>query len=275
MGLKTITRQVLGFPYPISIDELKAYLEGPKILVNSMPKSGTHLLKRVFDLSPMLVPRWTYGALTDNTRNLNKKLISIRRGQYILGHLHWTAELSQCLAQGNIRTIFIIRDPRDQLVSDAQFITYKHPKHRLHRYFQSLSSDEQRIQACIEGIAGNLLPDGKASRSLNERLEDFMPWLKDSSCLTVHFEDLVGSSGGGSDEKQLETVSSIFEHIRLRLDEDQIKRISKNIYSERSHTFRKGTIGDWKNHLTDDHKNLLKLTVGKQLIELGYANSLD
>jgi hypothetical protein len=55
MGIRSnLTR----FPLPLNSCEFQAFRYGPKVLANSIPKGGTHLLSRVLSLFPLLVPRW-------------------------------------------------------------------------------------------------------------------------------------------------------------------------------------------------------------------------
>ncbi|WP_446348093.1 sulfotransferase domain-containing protein [Coleofasciculus sp. F4-SAH-05] len=51
--------------------------------------------------------------------------------------------------------------------------------------------------------------------------------------------------------------------------------MAKNVFYKKSRTFRKGTIGDWRNHFTNEHKQAFKDVCGDILIKMGYADGYD
>jgi hypothetical protein len=232
------------------------------------------LLTRVLELFPVFVPRWTYHALANNDPKLYHKIFKIRKGQYVSGHLKWNPELISVIDEANIRTLFITRDIRDIAVSNSYYI-YRNQSHRLHSYFNSLNSDDERLMASIVGISEKLLKDGSRSPSIGENAATYLPWLQEENCLSVHFEDLVGSSGGGSDNKQIEMIRAITNHLNIDITEEQIIQIAKKVFYKKSNTFRKGQIGDWRNHFTDEHKQAFKEVCGDILIKMGYADGYD
>jgi len=262
------------FPVPLTRREIYASLHSPKVIANSMPKAGTHLLTRVLELLPVFVPRWTYHALVNKDTKLYQKIFKIRQGQYVSGHLTWNQELIDVLNEANIKTLFIIRDLRDIAFSNAYYIN-RNKSHRLHTYFKSLNSDDERLMASIVGVSEKLLEDGLRSPSLGENAAGFMPWLDEKNCLPVCFEDLIGSSGDGQDHKQVETIRAIANYLNLDHSEEQIIQIAKNVFYKKSRTFRKGTIGDWRNHFTNEHKQAFKDVCGDILIKMGYADGYD
>jgi hypothetical protein len=270
--VKAIFSNVKRFTIPLTIHELNASMYGPKVLANSFPKSGTHLLLQILSLLPLLAPRWRYH-LNNDTPKLLPKIHKICKGQYVSGHLYWSQELIESIRTTNIRPLFIIRDLRDLAVSNFYYITYKEPNHRLHSYFKSLNSDAERLMASIVGIDGKLLKDGIRSKSMGEHAIAYAPWLNEPTCLTVRFEDLVGSNGGGSDEKQMKTIRAITDHLGIDMSEEQIDRIASKAFFKKSSTFRKGQIGDWKNHFTDEHQRAFKEVAGEALLKLGYYDN--
>ncbi len=93
--------------------------------------------------------------------------------------------------------------------------------------------------------------------------------------LTVRFEDLVGSNGGGDDAKQLATVKAIAKHVSIELSEERAQEIATNLFGITKNTFRKGQIGAWKEEFTPEHKKLFKQYGGELLIKLSYKNDLN
>lgn len=272
-------KKITRFPLPLNYREIYASLHGSKVIVNSMPKAGTHLLTRVLELLPVFVPRWTYHALVNKDQSQNQKLyqkiFKIRQGQYVSGHLQWHQELVDVLNEANIKTLFIMRDLRDIAFSNAYYLTYRYQSHSLHSYFNSLNSDDERLMASIVGVSEKFLERGLRSPSIGENAASYLPWLQEENCLSVRFEDLVGSSGGGQDNKQIETIRAITNYLNVDVSEEQIIQIAKKVFYKKSNTFRKGQIGDWRNHFTDEHKQAFKEVCGDILIKMGYADGYD
>ncbi|PSB04090.1 sulfotransferase domain-containing protein [Merismopedia glauca] len=259
--------------FPVTLNEFSTSFSGPKVLANSMPKSGTHLLTRVLSLLPQLISRWAYH-VDHNTWRVEQKIINIRRGQYLSAHLYWSQELTTICQDRDIRTLFIIRDLRDIAVSNAYYI-FKNRRHRLSTYFRSLPSDSERLMASIVGVDGNLIADGIRSGSIAEHAIAFVPWLNDPNCLTIRFEDLIGTAGEGSEDQQIQAVSNIINHLGIDLPPSQVPEIAQKAFFTKARTFRKGKIGDWVNHFSEEHKQAFKETAGKVLIELGYATGYE
>lgn len=256
---------------PYNFHELRSVLLGPKVLANSMPKAGTHLLLRVLSLFPSLIPRWSYH-VDIHTPDLYSKIEQIRKGQFLSAHLYWTQELSDLLVQHHVHALLIIRDLRDIAISNAYYITYMNPDHRLSSYFKGLNSDAERLMASIVGIEGERLSDSVRSRSIGEHAMAYVPWLNDPNCLIIRFEDLIGSHGGGNDHTQLATIKQIAGFLDITLSDSHAHDIAKLVYNPNAQTFRKGTIGDWRNHFDSSHKKAFQETAGKALSELGYSD---
>lgn len=262
------------FPIPLTMRELTAARQGPRVLANSIPKAGTNLLIRALKFMPQMAPRWSQH-VDNNTPRLNARIAGIRRGQWLSAHVYWNPELAEIVRAQGIRALLIVRDLRDVAWSNVHFLTNVDPKHRLHNYFKALPSDDERLMASIVGIAGDRLPDGVPSKSIGEHANSYLPWIKDPSCLLVRFEDLVGAAGGGSTERQHETIRAISRHLGIALSEPQVAGIAAKLYSQNVWTFRKGTIGDWANHFSEAHKRAFKEVAGEALIKFGYAENND
>ncbi len=246
-------------------------LIGPKAFANSFPKSGTYLLRRCLSLLPGLVPEW-YDHVDRHTEDLQAKLRAIQKGQFLSGHLAWSSELSELLRLAGVRPFFVIRDLRDIAVSHSFYVANINRSHRLSAYYHSLASDEERLLASIEGVAPEHLADNCRFKSLGEHVADYMPWLDDPTCLTIRFEDLIGKSGGGSEDRQAETLRQIVHHLGLRVPDRQLARIVGRVFDRSSTTFRKGQIGDWRRHFDERHREVFKRTANTHLVRLGYAD---
>lgn len=259
---------------PMSHRDLKAFRTGPKVFANSIPKAGTNLLKRTLNLLPCVAPWWTYH-LEETIPGALDQLYTVKNGQVVTAHLPWSKALVEILISQGFGILFIIRDLRDKAVSDVHYLVHKSTDHQLHRYFSSLNSDEERLMAYIHGVPDHCHPGGIRPRVWEDHTKSMLPWLDEPNCMTIRFEDLIGSAGGGSDKKQIETVEAIVKHIGIELSQEEIRQIAAKSFFTGSRTFRKGQIGGWRNHFTEEHKQAFKEVHGDTLIRLGYEKDYD
>src|SRR5256885_15665980 len=97
-----------------------------------------------------------------------------------------------------------------------------------------------------------------------------MPWLDDPGTLVCRFEDLVGPEGGGSHERQLSEIHRVASCVERPLADDDAKRVADAMYSRTGLTFRKGQVGDWRNHFNDEHQQEFDRVARRHLAALGY-----
>lgn len=253
---------------PLNKRERLAVVEGPKIFANSLPKAGTHLLRHILSMSPSVIDKWTYHYL-EIICDYKKQLSKGKNGQIISAHIHWSNELSEFLINNEFKTILVVRDLREVCVSSAHYCTTD-KRHRLYKYFNSLKTWNDKLEAAIQGVNAAEINDGVRAQTIAEHAEGFIPWLTDDSCLVVKFEDIVGAKGGGDKETQLSTIKKIFDHIGVELTDDKINEISENSFSNKTKTFRKGQIGNWRSEFSDKNIKLFKEVAGDLLVKLGY-----
>jgi hypothetical protein len=207
----------------------------------------------------------------DDKMELLRNIISrTKKGQYSSSHLFYSKESAKILKEANIRVILIIRDPRDVVVSHFHWITELNDKHRLHEYFKNLPTNHARLKASIKGVSGKHSKDDKEYEGIGVWFDRFMPWTEKEYTITIKFEDIIGSKGGGDDKTQFRTIKNISKHLGLNMDDVSLRFIAENTYFKKARTFRKGTIGDWQNHFNDENRDLFKEVCGKWLIKLGY-----
>lgn len=242
-------------------------LSNPKILINSIPKAGTNLLLQVFKNIPSLRDAGM-GTITDldwrmrgNPRRTLEECIDeisrIKNGEYQTAHLAYDERLCLFLKQRKIAHIFIVRDPRDIVVS-AAFYILKESNDVFHDYFSSLKSDRERIIAIIKGVPGELVEDGLKLPSIFDFFRMNTPWLNDKNCLVLKFEDLIGPAGGGDETTQMEAVRKITRHSAIWLPQKKLATMAKEVFSEKSRTFRKGAIGGWTEWIDQELMAMLK-----------------
>jgi hypothetical protein len=264
-----------------------------RVVANSIPKSGTHLLSRLLTLlgleqKPMGIrPRLVAGPLSPirrffRTREpekvtvgvvspqqigrgwLRRRLAKVPDGCFVTAHCLYTPELAELLREEGMPVVCILRDPRDVAVSQMHYIKQQR-QHFAHGAFMSLPSDHERLLVSIRG--GEL--GGRQLQSLDERYRQFLGWERDESAVVVTFEDLVGPEGGGSTDAQWRAVERVVAHLGLSADERVLRRVEEGLFGV-GKTFRKGQIGGWREEFSEEHARAAKEVAGPLIVELGY-----
>ncbi len=266
------------------------FYPGPRVLATSVPKAGTHLVASLLKNFPRMMfsgrhsslAEWALpGARSDVAGNvpeldwdrLEHALKTVNRGHFMTAHFPAVPELRDMLQRLEYKTVFMIRDPRDVVISNAFYIT-KLKRHFLNeRFNQDMSTLDERIMACITGLPATESSSGLIS--IGQRITNYVGWKDDPDTHLCRFEDLVGANGGGSDETQRREIESIANHINRTLSPGDVQRIARKTWSQDSSTFRKGVIGDWKNHFNDAHREAFKRVAGQEIVDLGFEQNLD
>jgi Sulfotransferase domain len=236
----------------------------PKVLCVSLPKAGTHLLERAICLHPRLyrklVPTIT-GRELRRRGGPDRFFGRLRPGQVVMAHLRYDPLVPDLLATNGVRPVFMIRDPRDVVVSQVRYALGR-PDHWAHDLFTDAPAHAQ-LRLAIEG------DPSRGLRSLADRLDAFSGWLRDDVAL-VRFEDLIGAEGGGSAERQREVVAAVYRFIGVDADPALVDDVSRRSFSPDSPTFRKGAIGGWRSVFDDELTTLVRDLAGDQIARFGY-----
>ena len=242
---------------------------GPRIVSNSLPKAGTHLLERALCQHPNLyrapvrtLHRRTMGPGDDD---FTVRLARLRPNQILVTHLDYSTERAGILREHDTRSLFMVRDPRDIAISQAHFIGRK-ASHAHYELFAAIPDLSDRIALVIEGA-----PDHGFS-SLRQRLDSYAGWLESDS-LVVRYEDLIGGAGGGNDQQQRATLDAVFRHIDLTLTDDELARLAGEVFSDASPTFRRGSTGQWRDQFDERATHLFETQVGDLAARYGYPTT--
>lgn len=272
-------------------DQLAGRLASSPIVINSVPKAGTHLLEKAVRLMPGCYPanihidQFTWPDFktiapdqTNSTRarkatigELEQTLHTIQAGHYATAHFVFQQDLADLMVNIGIRILFIVRDPRDIALSFAKYVS-RNQVHFLYEYFQTLS-EEERIMTSIVGTVDRV---AQAPRQFNIKVQvnNMLPWRWQPNVYTTKFEQLIGEAGGGSNQEQFAELSCIANHIGVHCSTKQLRNVASQLFGGTA-TFRKGSIGDWRTHFTHEHKQAFKDIAGQMLIDLGYENDFN
>jgi hypothetical protein len=244
------------------------------VLANSIPKAGTYLLKKGLSLLPGLTATDVHLDIALETDYMAKRLREAPAGGIVTGHLVHRADYAEMVSEQGYRLLLMVRDPRDVVVSFAHYVT-KSPDHYLHRRYNAIGSDE-RLMTTIVGIPEPLVPwRPEGLLDIGKLYGVFAPWRKEPVNREVRFEDLIGLAGGGSRERQERAIRGVAGHLGLPLTAEQMRGVADHVFDVGSPTFRKASIGAWKEHFTSDHVRAFKEIAGQTLVEWGYEKDLD
>lgn len=242
----------------------------PPLLLNSVPKSGTHLMKQILLGIPGVAhhPRNEFyeGLRKDDKENYTR-LSLIKPNEFAAGHVYYSPEWAGMLQQLGMKHIFVIRDLRDVVVSYVYFIVYKYPYHPLVDYLRhDLKTPKERYLTLINGIK----TDNIQYPSIAEWFDSFIGWVRAPHTLLITYEQLMESP-----VTRRAALSAILDYWMSdsplpAVKEEWMRRMEQNINPSQSLTFRSGKIGDWRTEFDEEVKEAFKRVTGNRLIQLGY-----
>jgi sulfotransferase 6B1 len=256
-----------------------SFHEAPPIFGNSKPKSGSHLLTQILNGFSKIMPYKYVEAepirtvKKDGGRRTSEDILAdlknIPDGVIGWGYVNAIEENVSFLTQTGRVNYFIYRDPRDVLVSQVFFATDMHEEHGMHEYYKSLPDFGERLKVAITGID----KDGLYMVSVKQRYEGVFQWLEQKNVMCIRFEDLINNR-----DVVLNQMLDEVEKTGYKIPTPREKALSvlvQAIQPKKSHTFRSGKTGDWKEHFTEEHKKLFKDVAGDLLVKLGYEKNND
>lgn len=259
-----------------------SFNDAPPIFGNSKPKSGSHLLLQILNGFTQIMPYRYVDADPIRTikyeggrRMADEILADLKRvpsGVIGWGYLEATKENTSFLTEAGRVNYFIYRDPRDMLISQIFFATDMHTEHGMHAYYNSLPDFGARLNVAITGID----QDGLKMVNVKQRYEGVFQWLdasRQKNVMCLRFEDLINNR-----DATLNAMLNEVENTGYKIPTPREKALAilvDAIQPKKSHTFRSGKTGGWKQHFTEQHKKLFKDVAGDLLVRLSYEKNND
>lgn len=206
------------------------------------------------------IPTETFTSVLDHLQD---------RDDFLVTHAPFSPEMEEVLQERNCLVFFLIRDPRDWVIS-----VIKHPpisgldiygQPIGDRYFLSLDMN-QKINYILDGTSKYY--------STLAVLNRFLDWKDSEICCPLRFEALLGARGGYSEQAQLAELRKISEALSLDVSDEDLLEAFKASFGT-GIVFSKGKAGTWKEHFTEEHKKRFKELLGDVLIELGYEQDYN
>jgi hypothetical protein len=204
-----------------------------------------------------------------SNREVLSQLQRIPQGVIGWGYVEATPENVVFLCQAHRVNYFIYRDPRDMLVSQVFFASDMHEEHGMHAYYKSLPDFGARLKVAITGIDESDV----YMVSVNQRYASVFEWLQQDHVMCIRFEDLIHQRDATLDAMLDEVESTGYKIPTER--EKALSILRTAIQPRKSRTFRSGKTGGWREHFTQEHKELFKEITGDLLVRLGYEKSND
>ncbi|WP_166507154.1 sulfotransferase domain-containing protein [Frigidibacter mobilis] len=239
------------------------YRARPPIIVNSLPKSGTHLLMQIAQELP---DRRYFGSFIAQTPSMtlrmrsqgeiDRKIAAIVPGEVLGTHLYYTPETEAALRKINAIHLFIWRDPRDVLLSEAHYLAKMNRWHAMHKAFAALPDAETQVRFAITGNGGNY-------PGAEERIGSYMGWLTSDSCLSLRYEELVDPQ---TQLGQCQRILDVYKATaRAPGSLPSAEMLVDAINPARSHTFNRGGIGRWRKEMSPANLALCEERLGPWL----------
>lgn len=256
-----------------------------QLFVNSIPKSGTHMLSRLLDLLglqlkpgmtlnswdaeyhpngvsfhpdgtilskpgevPLVGTMCGFSSKDTFSAMLERKFGNTALPYYGYGHHLWSEDSAACFRERNTKMVLIVRDPRAVAVSHAHWVVNPQATHGLFEDYRDLSMRD-RLRYEFFGYPES----GEAAYSklipLIHRFRNIRWWSHHDFVHITTFESLIGAAGGGDPVDQANEIARICDFIGIAkpLDLDWInERLVGN-----TATFRLGTINGWRRYEED------------------------
>lgn len=241
------------------------FADNPPVLVNSLPKSGTHLLLQMV----LGIGAYTsYGGFIATTPSLTMRRRSDRAalrmirglcpGEICGAHLHHSEDLAESMRGRKIVQLFIYRDPRDVFWSEMKYLLEMNPWHRAGRFARKIEDADRRFEFFLYGKNAGVPWDFEWP-AFAERVKPYIGWITDEGVFSCRYEDL------RDPEVREATVTSLAGYLRAHapiLERFSVSELAARmvgaINPSISHTFRKGGHGEWRDGLSMDQRQALE-----------------
>ncbi|MBS7669208.1 hypothetical protein [Croceicoccus gelatinilyticus] len=241
-------------------------LEVP-IFLNSVPKSGSHLLRNVMR---MFVPvEQQYKADFIQWANMQQHLKAFDPANPMLSWGHLFLADASAIETAPARRILLYRDPYDWVLARARFFVSDQFSGNLDHIKDGKLSADELITMMIFGLPGK-------APSLRDIYEmNAAAWLG-ARCYPIRFEDLRDAVGDLASKRAERFFESLFGACGLTLPEDWRERVAIGSAPENSGTARENLTGiglDLPDELSARHKALVDYHVPGLRRLLGYGEA--
>lgn len=188
------------------------------------------------------------GNLESACRSFLSQLVGCGPRQVVHHHIAFNEAFAGEIRRAKMPAVFLCRDPRDVLLSMADYILVQRKPLHLAGRFAALGRSDlvTRLWNGDEYLVG--LPDYFAA---------FARWRTAPGVLALRFEEVVGEAGGGTASEQQAALRRLAQELGLT-NESRLARACAATFNPRAGTFYKGRAGRWREETDDRIAGLLK-----------------
>jgi hypothetical protein len=250
------------------------------VICNSVPKSGTYLLLEVLPLFGVYedthyhaytngISRVLSGGKIENLRAVPAFMwaAALRSGMMCAAHVDYSPYFEDyLLSRKDHKMLFMVRDPRDIVISWVDFVYYSSSYIRMRALHQLERDDGNRCYPDdakkITSMIQSMTRPGIAS--------SFSGWMNSPACLTVRFEDLYGElTDDAHHSPAASALEAICDYLELpRRDKAEFRAaLGRGLTS----SGRADKIGVHKRRMNADHFKMMRSHEFQRLVvEMGY-----
>lgn len=233
-----------------------------RVLVNSWPKAGTHLLlelvRQILGDGAWMQDRdvKSPGGDAGFLLGVDERCDAHGSGFAVKGHFPWSPSIEAGLRDRGFRVCLIVRDLRDVACSTLRWLRDLSPDWPASRTLLQLPTDGQRLMRIIEGLTNEHPFDRDSgidwSLPLPTRYARLTEWATrlDPRAI-VRYEDLLGASGEPAQRAVIENVCAT---LGVHADAGTTSRLAGAVFNPRAVTFHTGSSGGWEREFTDEHR---------------------
>ena len=237
------------------------------VFVNTIPKSGTHLLFnllkgsknfRVFDEQI----RGGSSFRTYKKHYVDSLIQSIINKELFKGHLEFDEHYKEQLIKKKCLMLLLVRDPRDIMTSALNFTSNIIPIHILGRALKDYSYEE-KIRLFIDGFEDKKL--GYRRKPFNHYLNRYYDWVeKTDFTIPVKFEDLK------NEQFKINFVKKVFTQLNLNFDDLDYRKMIISSDPRKSFTFTKLSSKTWQSKIPEHLHEEVNYKLGPIIKKMGY-----
>lgn len=280
----------------------RSYQKPEEFVLFTMPKTGTHLMRPLLEnlTGKFSISIWAQEVdcpknyLYDkNLTNLllllpnvvqlywlhqpvpKESLISVlddlnENNEFLVTHAPFSVEMESNLKHRNSIVFFLIRDPRDWVIS-----VIRHPAGSGVDIFGAPTGDTDFHDLDMDEKIDHIINGTSTYYSVSEVYDRFLSWRKSPVCCSLRFEALLGPLGGRFNEKeQIAELRKIAKALKLDISDRTLLDAFEESFGVGS-VFSKGKSSSWKEYFNEEHKEAFKEKLGDLLIELGYEKDYN
>jgi hypothetical protein len=238
----------------------RSYASHPPIVVNSLPKSGTHLMMQIAEALPgatqygsFIAQRPSWASWHRAQAEISARIAKIAPGEVLGAHLHHSPETAAALERLNALHLFIYRDPRAVLVSEVQYLALTARWNALHKRFAQAGDFSAQVDLAIDGDGTEALPD------VATRYGPYLAWREAPNVLAIRYDEVICPT-----QRRGVLKAILHRHALLagrRPDFTRLPQVEAAIRPWASHTYSGRDPERWRHKLTADQQTRLSWLV--------------